>query len=47
MIKKGLDANELLCDNHGDHANPHDFLTLKNDLFIIEDVWFTKKFDTL
>ena len=44
MTKKGLNANKLLCDNH---AEPHVFLTLKNKLFIIENVWFTVKFDIL
>ena len=46
MTKKGLNANKLLCNNHGNHAEPR-FLTLKNNLFMIENVWFTVKFDIL
>ena len=47
MTKKALDANEFLCDNHNNHAEPHVFLTLKNGIFMIENVWFTIKFDLL
>ena len=38
MTIKASDANEFLCDNHSNHAEPHVFLTLKNDLFMIENV---------
>ena len=47
MTKKALGANELLCDNHNNQAERHVFLTLKNDLFMIEHVWFTIRFDIL
>ena len=45
MTIKASDANEFLWDNHSNHAEPHVFLTLKNDLFMIENVRFTIKFD--
>ena len=46
MTEKGLNANKLLCDNHSNHAEPHVFfLILKNNLFMIENIWFTLKFD--
>ena len=39
MTLTASDANELLCDNHSNHAEPHVFfLTLKKDLFMIENV---------
>ena len=47
MTKKALGANELLCDNHNNQAKRHGFLTLENDLFMIENVWFTIRFDIL
>ena len=47
MTKKALGANELLCDNHNNQAERHVFLTLKNDLFMIEHVWFTIRFGIL
>ena len=43
MTEKGLNANKLLCDNHSNHAEPHVFLILKNNLFMIENIWFTVK----
>ena len=47
MIEKALDANKLLCDNPNYQAEWYVFLTLKNDLFIIENVWFTIRFNVL
>ena len=47
MIKKALGANKLLCDNHNNQAEQHVFLTLKNDLFMIQNIWFTIRFDIL
>ena len=47
MTKKGLNADKLLCNNYSNHAEPHVFLILKNNLFMIENVWFTVKFDIL
>ena len=47
MIEKALDANKLLCDNPNYQAERYVFLTLKNDLFIIENVWFTIRFNVL
>ena len=52
-IKKGEHHQWLLklqrrtssCVKHSNHAEPHVFLTLKNDLSMIENVWFTIKFD--
>ena len=45
MTKQALGTNEFLYDNHSNHTEPHFFLTLKNHLFMIENVWFTIKFD--
>ena len=49
MTKKALGANELLCDNHNYNyqAEQYVFLTFKNDLFMIENVWFTTRFNLL
>ena len=47
MTKKGLNADKLLCNNYSNHVEPHVFFTLKNNLFMIENVWFTVKFDIL
>ena len=33
MTKKAVDTNELLCDNHGNHAEPHVFFNF-NERFI-------------
>ena len=38
MTIKASDANKFLCDNHSNHAEPHVFLTLNNDLSMIENV---------
>ena len=38
MTKKALGTNELLCDNHNNHAERHVFLTLKDNLFMIKNV---------
>ena len=43
MTKKALGANELLCDNHNNQVEQHVFLALKNDLFMIANVWFYDK----
>ena len=47
MTKKALGANVLLCDNPNNQAERYVFLTLKNDLFMIENVWFTIRFNVL
>ena len=47
MTKKALGAKELLCDNLNNQAERHVFLILKNDLFMIENIWFMIRFDIL
>ena len=47
MTKKALGAKELLCDNLSNQAERHVFLILKNDLFMIENIWFMIRFDIL
>ena len=47
MTKKALGANVLLCDYPNYQAERYVFLTLKNDLFLIENVWFTIRFNVL